>query len=289
MKQNILKLTSIFLLVLGISFSSCQKEEKTETFGPSYGEAMADFEAVPRRCRVIKRYRPKGEIYRILVDVPNNSNMSNAFAEIIFDKKEGEAPLSSETIILNTVKSQGKNGKDIEMQSEEFESKANSENQTYTFTLKLYDNDKNFLGSQRYSVTFGENSKKPQTNFAILLSGDTETKSIEIGVEKEGDKLPTSGFFNLAIGIEGDNSKEVDFIQVSLTNIKGIEVSPAKVALKFTSKKDGVRFFSNANEMFFKGNLEEGVFDVEVSMFNKDGKEIEGTRSSLTSVQAPYF
>lgn len=285
-KNYILLLTSL-MSILAFAPSDLLAVEK-ETKESVLLAPTADVESVPRRCRVVKRYRPNTDrIYRIAVDVPNNSNFTNAFAEVTFHEKEGQDPLSTETVVLNTIKSKGKNNKDIEMESDEFKFAGNSENKTYTFTLKLYDNNKNLVETQRYSVSFGENSKKPQTNFAILL-GATKVNSLKIDVEKEGDKLPESGTFDLSVGIENDVEKEVEFIQMVFSNVRGLDLNPTKVVLKFSGEKDGVRFFTSEGQLSFKGNLSEGTFDLEVSGLNADAKEIESIRSSYTSVQYPY-
>jgi ribosomal protein L7/L12 len=148
MKDTGIKLLSLAMLVAGTFFTSCQKEEKREVFAPSYGEPTPDkFGGSVRRCRVMKRYRPKNEIYRIGVDVnndliqyfrdldsdndaifdlveSNNPNPGfNGYITFEFLEPNGKAISCLSPIKLNPIKSQGKNGKGVEFESADFEAK----------------------------------------------------------------------------------------------------------------------------------------------------------------------
>lgn len=159
------KISIVFLLISGVFLSSWTfthiKDEVIEN--------NADFEAIPRRCRVVKRYRAKGEVYRIIVDVNNSSNWQNGSIEILFEPKEGQPKPTAEPIILKPIKSKGKNGKDIEFESEDFEFSGETAKQTYVFTLVINNNEGKPLSKFQYTVSFGEESKGVQEVDAKII------------------------------------------------------------------------------------------------------------------------
>jgi hypothetical protein len=164
--MNVLnKISIVFLLISGVFLSSWTythiKDEAIEN--------NADFEAVPRRCRVVKRYRAKGEVYRIIVDVNNNSNWQNGSIEILFEPKEGQPKPTTEPIILKPIKSKGKNGKDIEFESDEFEFSGDVSNTKYNFFVLVKNSNKEVLKKFQYVIEFGAASKGTETIDAKLI------------------------------------------------------------------------------------------------------------------------
>jgi len=159
------KISIVFLLISGVLFSSWTYTH----FKDEVNSVNLDVDSVPRRCRVVKRYRPKGEVYKINVEVNNNTSWQNGSIEILFEPKEGQAKPTTEQIILKPIKSKGKNGKDLEFESEEFEFSGTTAKQTYAFTLVLNNNDGKPLAKFQYTVSFGEESKGVQEIDAKLM------------------------------------------------------------------------------------------------------------------------
>jgi hypothetical protein len=169
---------------------------------------MADFEAVPRRCRVVKRYRPKGEVYRVSVDVANPANA--AFAVVDFGEPlfTGKNPSFNQLIENQNLKmvpvkqGNGKGGKkdaslELEFSSEEFLFKADKNNQTLKFTVTLVDVKGNDLNSQTYQVTIGPESKKPTEILADEVKGFEPSIDVKSAVFLLG-KSEIPGVFSLA-------------------------------------------------------------------------------------------
>jgi hypothetical protein len=127
------------------------------------------FPSIPRRCRVVKRYRPTGEVSKMVVEMNNNPSWRNGSIEILFESSEGQAKPKTNPIILKPIKSIGKNGKDIEFESDEFEFSGETANQTYVFTLVINNNEGKPLAKFQYSVSFGEESKGVQEVDAKLM------------------------------------------------------------------------------------------------------------------------
>ena len=60
---------------------------------------MADFEAVPRRCRVVKRYRPKTEIYRTIAVVSNDPEQVVQYVQVDFlEPFDGAKPVPTTVV-----------------------------------------------------------------------------------------------------------------------------------------------------------------------------------------------
>jgi hypothetical protein len=159
------KISIVLMLMSGVFLSSW-------TYNFIKDEAIsvnADVDSVPRRCRVIKRYRSKGEVYKIIVQLNNNPSWQNGSIEILFEPKEGQAKPTKEQIILKPIKSKGKNRKDIEFESAEFEFSGATANQTYVFTLVSNDNEGKPLDKFQYTVSFGEESKGVQEVDAKIM------------------------------------------------------------------------------------------------------------------------
>ena len=159
------KISIVFLLICGVLFSSWTYTH----FKDEVNSVNADVDSVPRRCRVVKRYRPTGEVSKMIVEMNNNPSWQNGSIEIIFEPKEGQAKPTTEQIILKPIKSKGKNGKDIEFESEEFEFSGTTANQTYVFTLVINNNEGKPLAKFQYSVSFGEESKGVQEVDAKIM------------------------------------------------------------------------------------------------------------------------
>jgi len=283
MRNISLKFLPLVLLILCPVFSSFQSVSEDVAHLSSF--RRADVDSLPRRCRVIKRYRPKGEVYRIAVDVPNHANYTNATAEVVFEKKEGQAPLSHTTILLNTVRSKGKDGKDIELESDEFDFDGSSDNQTYRFTLKLYDNSKKLIETVRYDLTFKAGSKEPQTVFAVQVQ---EVKIERMSVEAQGKELPKAGTLNFSIDVKNDAAKEVGGVKITVLKMQGIVIKPESVVAKFakTDAKSQTSTFTATNLMNFEGNLKGALGSIEFTLLDQKGNVFKnGTNLTVKEVK----
>ncbi|MFN4000380.1 ribosomal protein L7/L12 [Algoriphagus sp.] len=194
----------------------------------------ADFEAVPRRCRVVKRYRAKGEVYRVEAEVENNGTFSSYTLLAVFDKNENGSNPQINPIKLAPVKSKGKNGKDIEVHSPEFGFTGDTDGQTYIFSLDFI-KDGQTVYSQKYSITFNEDGKNKETavgkeviveSYDVILTGIGSDK---LKIVKEVKTILGLGIkFN---DIDAESSDEEILKLISNTPYKLRDNAPEKEAL----------------------------------------------------------
>lgn len=163
-----------------------------------------------RRCRVVKRYRPKGEVYRVEADVENDGTFSSYTLLAVFDKNENGSNPQINPIKLAPVKSKGKNGKDIEVHSPEFGFTGNTDGQTYIFSLDLT-KDGQTVNTQKFSVTFAKDGKNNETaigNEAIVAEYDVILTSI--GSDKLKIVKEVKTILGLGIKLNDINSESSD-------------------------------------------------------------------------------
>lgn len=169
---------SIFLAAgLLITLPGCQQDlglaespqpEQVSSSNNSEIILFADVDSVPRRCRVVKRYRPKGEVYRIAVDTPNQNfgSVSVSFYEAL-----GKPNPESNQFEMNAIKSQGRNGKDIEWETGDISFSGKAEG-TYVFEIVILDAKGNEVDAQLYKTDFSSD-RNGRTQLTTLEGKDT--------------------------------------------------------------------------------------------------------------------
>jgi hypothetical protein len=196
-----------------------------------------------RRCRVVKRYRPKGEVYRTVVVVENPSNAAFAvvdFGEPLFTGKNPSFNQLIENQNLKMVQIKQGNGNggkkdaplEVEFSSDEFLFKEDKNNQTLKFIVSLFDVNGNELNSQVYQVTLSDTGKKPTEQEA------TENNSLELSIQSLGLVMTKSEF-------PGQFSVSTEFKMLTPRRNKKVKQLARKAVLSMKKASDTKDFFSS--------------------------------------------
>lgn len=307
----------IFTILLFLVFTnSCQQNEEVSPqienleqifeakliFSEDFRIEPDKFGGSVRRCRVMKRYRPKGEIYRILVDVENPANVAFAavdFGEPVFTGKNPSfnSLIENKAIRLLPSKTNQGNGQkgsssfELEFSSEDFLFASNKTNQTLKFSLELYDLDANSRTSQIYQVTLADTGKRPSETVAdetktaepvldvksALFVLSKSTKPGEFTVDTEltlvGDEasveLVKKSAKKIAYTILGVSGKGAFSSEELVFDINQVKTEGLRVATNFAILLSG-----SDKESSYSGDPETSS-KVRVRLLDEAGKELE--------------
>lgn len=193
MKTNKKTAAMLLMVVHLITGTACTKEALSTPKQNTPEEAsyiMADFEATPRRCRIVKRYRAKGEVYRIVVNTPNTPNTIGGTVAVSFAASDASLKAPDGTLVATPIKSQGRNGKEIEVETPEFELGGKVAGKTLTIRLESRNRAGKVLDVVYYDVVLGPESKQPVT-YEGKVAERPITDAIQIGLTASKEGLPS--------------------------------------------------------------------------------------------------
>jgi hypothetical protein len=210
MKKSVLNLSYLLLaFVLLASISNQMAEEHPSNSSTPGIESVQSDTPTVRRCRVIKRYRPKGEVYRMSMTVDNSliqfrdlDSDNDVLVDVVDKKPEGfdgyvtfqfldnnGKPIDcTGPIKLAAIKSKGKDGKEIEFESEDIEAKTGgnflcgkTDHFLYPVNIRVYNSEGKLMYTQNTTFNFKsennpKNKKEEIFESGEILDGEYKTK-----------------------------------------------------------------------------------------------------------------
>lgn len=273
MKTNRKTAAMLLMVVHLITGIACTKDTISAPKNEIVDEGsliMAENPPITRRCRVVKRYRAKGEVYRILVNTPNTSNTLGGTVAVSFAASDASLKAPDGTLVATPIKSQGRNGKEIEVETPEFELGGNVAGKTLTIRLKARNREGKVEDVVYYEVPLGPESKQPVT-YEGKVAERPIADAIRIGLtaSKEGTPSVEKGTLDVSIAIANDRAEDIKAVQLFVKPIFGkLALSTNALTIKPSRFEKGLHLFSMPAAIGFEGNLKDASVQAELLIIN---------------------
>lgn len=201
MNKSIFNLSTWLLAFVLLASVSNQITEDYSANSSNLGiESVQSETPKVRRCRVVKRYRPKGEVYRMSISIENalmsccvldsdNDGIGDIFENkpmefggyISFEflDNNGKPIDCTGPIKLASIKSKGKDGKEIEFESDDIETKTvgnflcgTTDHFLYPVNIRVYNSQGKLMYTQNTTFNFKSENNPKDKKEEIFESGE---------------------------------------------------------------------------------------------------------------------
>jgi hypothetical protein len=278
MKKKLFTAVQAGVLAFALCTMGCQKQMETPLPKAQRDEIgqHTNFAVLLSGGQADKRYSPKGNIYSITLAVFNDSKTKDATALVSFVETAEGVQVPETPLKAVAIRSAGKNGKNITLQTPTFELGPKAANQQITLKVTLLSREGKLLETNYMDVQLGPDSKRVASYPATFTQRPiVEEVQVAISRKKEEEVKEDFGSLDIGVAIANDREKEVGSVEVTMTITgKKVKQLARKAVLSAKSMSNDLRFFAQQAAIEYVGDIKDASITIEIQCLDINAKPV---------------